>query len=80
MNKYAIVRADIRWNHNEFRCVLVEILNAIDFIVHIDCERNSIETVIAHTATEAARMIRLPHRLENLQRNKEMFNYVDLNI
>jgi hypothetical protein len=42
------------------------IIDTVDFVVNIHCEGNTIQTFIAHAATETTWMIGLPHRLQDL--------------
>lgn len=37
--------------------------DAVDLVVYVDGEGDSIQAVIAHTTSEAARVIGLPHGL-----------------
>ena len=46
---------------------LVEIVDTIDLIVEIHCERNPIQTFIANATSEASGMIEIAHGLQNLQ-------------
>jgi len=45
----------------------VVIIYTVNLIVNVDSEGDAIQTFVAHTAAEAARMVRLPHRLQNLK-------------
>lgn len=46
--------------------LLVKILNAVDFVIHVNSERNPIKAVIAHTTPKAPWMVRFTHCLKNL--------------
>lgn len=43
------------------------VVDAVDLIVNVYCERDSVETLVADTATETTRVVRLAHRLKDLK-------------
>lgn len=49
------------------------VINTVYLIVDINSERDSIETFIAHTASEAARVVGLAHGLQNLTMKLKMY-------
>lgn len=50
-----------------WRVHTVIVVDAIDLVVHINCEWNAVEALVADTTAEASRMIRFSHRLKNLK-------------
>jgi len=49
----------------------VIIVDAVDLIVDIDRERNTVQAFIAHATPEAARMIGFAHRLQYLRKARD---------
>ena len=46
------------------------IIDAINLVVYINSKWNAIKALVANTATEAARMIRFSHGMQNLEEEK----------
>lgn len=42
------------------------VVDAVDQIIHVHGERHTIQTLVAHAAPEAARVVRFAHRLKDL--------------
>lgn len=42
------------------------VVDAVDLVVNVDSERDPVETFVADTAAEAARMVRFAHGLQDL--------------
>ena len=47
----------------------VEVIDAVDLVVEVDGEGDAVEALVAHAAPEAAGVVRLAHRLQDLQRD-----------
>lgn len=45
------------------------IIDAVNLIINVNCEWNSVKTFITYAASEASRMIRLAHGMKNLKEN-----------
>ena len=45
----------------------MEVVDAVDLVVKVDCEGNSVQTFVADATAKAARVVVIPHRLKNLQ-------------
>lgn len=43
------------------------VVDAVNLIIHVHCEWHPVQTLIAHAATEATRVIRFAHRLKDLE-------------
>lgn len=54
----------------------VVVVDTVNPIVYVHSERDSVQAFIAYAATETARMIRFPHRLQNLL--EVMTDYVQI--
>jgi hypothetical protein len=55
----------------------VKVVDAVDLVVKIDGEGDAVQALIAHAAAEATGMVRLAHRLQDLEKqtisvNKEL--------
>lgn len=50
------------------------VVDAINFIVDIDRERDAIKTFVANATAKASRMIRLAHGVKNLKTEIELSN------
>ena len=46
--------------------VLVEIVDAVDLVVEVDSEGNSVEALVTNAATKTSGMVIIAHGLENL--------------
>ena len=44
----------------------VEVVDAVDLVVEVDGEGDAVEALVAHAAPEAAGVVRLAHRLQDL--------------
>ena len=44
----------------------VKVVDAVDLVVKVDGEGNSVQALIANRTSEATRMVRVPHRLKDL--------------
>ena len=44
----------------------VEVVDAVDLVVKVNGEGNSVQALIANRTSEATRMVRVPHRLKDL--------------
>ena len=47
--------------------LLVEVVNAVDFVVKINSEGNAVQAVVTNTTSETSRVIVIAHGLKNLQ-------------
>ena len=52
-----------------FRQLPVKVINTVDLVVKVDCEGDSVQTLITNTATKTSRMKGLAHRLKELKTN-----------
>ena len=53
----------------------MEVVDAVDLVVEVDGEGDAVEALVAHAAPEAAGVVRLAHRLQDLQRDKITQNW-----
>ena len=53
--------------HCGSRNLLVKVVNAVNLIVKVDSEGNSVETLITDTASKTSGVIVIAHGLKNLQ-------------
>ena len=59
-------RSDISEIYGTRRYLLVVIFDAVDFVLHIDGERNSVQTFVTHVTSKTAGVKRFTHGLQNL--------------
>lgn len=52
--------------------LVVEVFDAVDHVSVVDCERDSVQTLAAHDATEAVRVIGFARRSKDAVQNRPM--------
>ena len=48
----------------------MKVVDAVDLVIEVDGEGDAVQALVAHAAAEAARVVRLSHRLEYLEREQ----------